>query len=97
MHEVEHALIIPDESLAPRTTDDGGGAGWGTRLVWLGIGTLLGAAAAWFADPDRGNARRADLAQRVAALRGGTDEPGPLGEVVPDTTVADDALRTPGG
>jgi len=98
MHEVEHALIIPDESLAPHATEaDGGGAGWGTRLVWLGIGTLLGAAAAWFADPDRGNARRADLAQRVADLRGGTDEPAPLGDVVPGPTPADDVLRTPGG
>ena len=97
MHEVEHALIIPDESLAPHTTDDDG-AGWSTRLVWLGIGTLLGAAATWFADPDRGNARRADLAQRVAALRGGADESGPLGEVVPDPAVADDAvLHPPGG
>ncbi|MFA9444354.1 hypothetical protein [Egicoccus sp. AB-alg6-2] len=66
MHHREHALIIPDEDLGIDTDRDGG-AGWAGRLLWLGIGTLLGAVAAYFADPDRGNARRAELAQRAAA------------------------------
>ncbi|GGI08865.1 BON domain-containing protein [Egicoccus halophilus] len=68
MHDAEHALIIPDDDLGiDRDDDGGGGSGWAGRLLWLAIGAVLGAVATYFADPDRGNARRAELAQRASS------------------------------
>jgi osmotically-inducible protein OsmY len=40
---------------------------WPERLLFLGAGIGLGAAAAYLADPDRGAARRAELQQRVTS------------------------------
>lgn len=74
MHHAEHALIIPNDDLGLPAEPDDGGAGWGSRLLWLGIGAALGAAAAYLADPDRGNARRAELAQRATAARNDLQE-----------------------
>lgn len=69
-HHREHALIIPDDDLGPGTgPDTGSGPGWAGRLLWLAVGALLGAAASYLADPDRGTARRSELAQQAAARR----------------------------
>lgn len=40
---------------------------WSTRLLWMGLGALAGALATWFADPDRGRARRQHAADSVGA------------------------------
>lgn len=40
---------------------------WPRRLVWVTLGALLGAGAAYLADPDRGRARRDQLTDQVAA------------------------------
>ncbi len=40
---------------------------WPRRLVWLSLGTALGAAVAYLADPDRGKARRSQLSDQAAA------------------------------
>lgn len=39
---------------------------WPRRLIWLLTGAALGAGAAWLADPDRGDARRAELAEEAS-------------------------------
>lgn len=68
-HHHEQALIIPTGDLDVDMGDDTetGGASWGGRLLWLGIGALIGAIVSYLADPDRGDARRAELAQRAGA------------------------------
>ena len=43
------------------------GPSWSTRLSWLGLGLVAGAAVAHLADPDRGRARRERLAQQARA------------------------------
>lgn len=54
---------------------------WGTRLGWLALGAAAGAAALWFADPDRGASRRSEASDRVgAAVRGATDQAGGTAE-----------------
>jgi osmotically-inducible protein OsmY len=40
---------------------------WPERLLFLGLGAGLGAAAAYLGDPDRGKARRAELQQRATS------------------------------
>lgn len=40
---------------------------WSTRLLWLGLGAVAGMVAAYFADPERGRARRTYTAERVSA------------------------------
>lgn len=40
---------------------------WPRRLLWLTIGALLGAGAAYLADPDRGKARRSQLSEQATA------------------------------
>ena len=40
---------------------------WPRRLVWLVFGALIGAGAAYLADPDRGKARRSQLTDQAAA------------------------------
>ena len=40
---------------------------WPRRLLWLTVGALLGAGAAYLADPDRGRSRRAQLSEQAAA------------------------------
>lgn len=40
---------------------------WPRRLFWIAFGVAAGAAAAYFADPDRGRARRAQLSDQAAA------------------------------
>lgn len=43
-------------------------AGWGERIAWLAAGTALGATVAYLLDPDRGQARRAELEQQTGRL-----------------------------
>lgn len=41
--------------------------GWPWRLLWVGVGVGVGVVAAYFADPDRGRARRSHLTDQAIA------------------------------
>lgn len=48
---------------------------WPRRFLWLVTGAALGAGAAWLADPERGAARRNELAEQATErARQGADE-----------------------
>lgn len=52
------ATVATDRTFRPR---------WSTRLLWMGVGALAGALVTYFADPDRGRARRQQVAETVGA------------------------------
>ena len=54
---------------APLTTPS-----WGQRLLWLGLGALVGAGVAYLADPDRGHDRREYLGARGRELAEGATQ-----------------------
>lgn len=84
LDDIESHLAHQLDTIAELTRDTedrvddlarGAGTTWPRRLFWITVGMAAGAAAAYFADPDRGDQRRHEVAgqaqQRMHAM---TDE-----------------------